>query len=78
MSIPKPGEYTVEQLDALTKRIAQGVTRVEYPGIGGQNLVIYESLDKMMALRSQMIAELNAKGDKIAQPNAFRSVFEPR
>lgn len=72
------GTYTQAQLETLTAAIARGVVRVEYSGTNGTNLVIYDSLDAMRKLRSEMIAELGSVGDSPRQPNAFRSQFESR
>ena len=51
------GEFTTDQLEALTAAIAAGVLTVKH----GDKQVTYESSMAMLTLRDRMIRELNGR-----------------
>lgn len=67
-----PPAFTPQQLQALTNAIAQGITRVEYPGHATVN---YASIEDMLKLRDRMVKEMNSVGDNVRPPVARPSVF---
>lgn len=61
------GEFSQEQLDALTAAIARGVTSVKY----ADRQINYATLGEMIALRDRMIAELTPR-PKVAKARFTR------
>ena len=63
--------FSQSQLDALTKAISTGATKVEYNG----RTVTYSSTEMMLRLRDRMIRELSTQADRPARPLAHRTVY---